>query len=111
MIIINPGSKIKGGTLKQAEANAKCWLKDIHDKGLTDVVMTKGVDRDGLFVFNFKHPITGVVVHLDTHGFTDEECQEFTFSPRVYWNGSSTANPKIEDWAKEGFRYKVAYFR
>lgn len=97
-IIINAGSENKGGTFEQVEINANEWLKDIHDKGFLEVEMSFVQQcNNGNFQFDFKHPVTQKVVTLLIHGFTEEECKKFTFHPRVYWNGSSTADPEIED--------------
>ena len=110
--IINAGSENKGGTFEQAKINAEKWLKNIHEEGFLEVEMTfVQLYEDGDFQFDFKHKITQKVVSLVIHGFTEEECQKFTFHPRVYWNGSSTADPKIEDWLNEGFKYRVEYYR
>jgi hypothetical protein len=112
MIVINPGSENKGGTLEQATINAQHWLNCIHEDGFSEVEMSF-VEKyaDGNFLFRFTHLITKKVATLEIHGFTDEECKRFVFSPRVYWNGSSTAIQKIEDWLDEGWAYKVVYFK
>ena len=65
--------------------------------------------KDGDWNFKFKHLVTGAVVDLDIHGFTEEESEKFMFHPRVYWNGSSTAGPKIEDWLTDGYTYRILY--
>jgi len=64
-----------------------------------------------IICFYFTHKVTGKVATLKIHGFTKEQCQKFILHPRVYWNGSSTANPKIEDWLDDGFKYRVEYYR
>lgn len=111
-VIINPGSEYKGGTLEQAEENAKEWLKSIHDEGFPEVEMIFIEQYDkGNFLFHFKHPVTNKVATLEIHGFTEEQCTKFVFHPRVYWNGSSTSNPKVEDWLEEGFYFKIEYYR
>jgi hypothetical protein len=96
-IIINAGCENKGGTFEQAKINAEEWLKSIHEEGFLEVEMS--------FVEQHKDG------DLEIHGFTKEECQKFTFHPRVYWNGSSTADPKIENWLADGFKYRVEYYR
>ncbi|MEZ4908988.1 MAG: hypothetical protein R2771_15420 [Saprospiraceae bacterium] len=105
-IIINAGSENKGGIYEQAEINAKEWLKSIYDEGFKDVEM-KFIEshKDGDWLFYFIHFITKKVATLEIHGFTEEECKQFVFHPRVYWNGSSTSNPKIEDWLSVGFKF------
>lgn len=111
MLIINPGSENKGGTFEQATKNANNWLKLIHSGGFPGVEMSFVEQlKDGDFLFSFTHNVTKKVVELCIHGFTDEECERFTFRPRVYWNGSSTADPKIEDWLADGFKYRIEYF-
>ena len=111
MIIINAGSENKGGTLEQAKINAENWLKNIHNEGFLDVEMSF-IERydDGECLFHFKHNVTKKVATLHIHGFTEEECERFTFHPRVYWNGLSCANPQIEDWLEDGFKYKIEYY-
>lgn len=111
-IIINAGSENKGGTFEQAEKNAKEWLDNIHLEGFLEVEMEfVEQHKDGDFQFNFIHKVTGKVATLEIHGFTKEQCQKFMFHHRVYWNGSSTADPKIEDWLTDGFKYSVEFYR
>lgn len=111
MLIINPGSENKGGTLEQATINAEHWLKNIHNEGFFEVEMSFVEQlKDGDYLFNFTHSVTKKVAALCIHGFTKEEYDGFTFGPQVYWNGSSTADPKIEDWLVEGFKYRIDYF-
>ena len=111
-IIINAGSENKGGTFEQAEINAKEWLESIHNDGFPEVEMSfVQRHKDGDWQFNFTHKVTGKVATLEIHGFTKEEREAFVFHPRVYWNGSSTANPKIEDWLADGFKYRVEFYR
>lgn len=111
-IIINPGSENKGGTLKQAKINADEWLKCVHDEGFLEVEM-KYVEqyKDGNFLFEFKHTITQKVATLEIHGFTKEECEKFMFHPRVYWNGSSSSSPDIEDWLTDEFTYRIEFYK
>jgi hypothetical protein len=111
MIIINAGSEYRGGTFEQAKVNAEKWLKNIHIEGFLEVEMSFVKQyEDGNFLFNFIHGVTKKIATLETHGFTEEELK-FRFHPRVYWNGSSTADPKIEDWLEEGFDYKIQYYK
>lgn len=111
-MIINPGSENKGGTFKQALINANGWLAEIV-KEYPEVTMSTHEERDedGDWYFTFTHGITKKQVILGIHGFTDEECKKFIFHPRVYWNGSSTADPKIEDWLTDDYTYRVVYER
>jgi hypothetical protein len=48
---------------------------------------------------------------LEHHGIDDLQAYEkqHIFTPRVYWDGSSCANPKIEDFAAEGFEPVITY--
>lgn len=110
MIIINPGSENKGGTFEQARKNAYKWLKSIREE-YPEVRMTTHEQKtnDGDWIFNFRHMVTMKTAKLVIHGFTKKECDEFIFHPRVYWNGSSTADPKIEDWLTDEYKYRVLY--
>jgi len=111
-LIINAGSENKGGTFEQAEINAKEWLKNIHEEGFLEVEMYFVEQQKGRdFRFDFIHLITQKVVTLMIHGFTEFECKEFTFHPRVYWNGSSSSIPEIENWINDGFKYRVEFYR
>lgn len=109
------GIENKGGTLEQAKINAEEWLKSIHEEGFIDVEMTfkeqYGEGGNFLFLFEFTHSVTQKVATLEIHGFTEEQCKDFIFHPRVDWNGSSTANPKIEDWLTDEFRFKIVYYK
>ena len=89
-VIINASSENKVGTFEQAKINAQEWLKSIHEEGFLEVEMSfVQQHKDGYFQFDFKHPVTQKVVSLEIHGFTKEECQKFTFYPRVYWSSLS----------------------
>ena len=110
--IINAGSQNKGGTLEQATRNAEQWLTNIHAEGFCDVKMEYvGQQSDGDFVFHFTHAVTGKVATLETHGLTKEQEDTFIYRPRVYWNGSSTADPQISDWLADGFDYEIKFFK
>jgi hypothetical protein len=121
MLLINPGSTIgksppKGWTnsFARAKAEAERWLKIMHeDDGLTDVELLPAEDapEEGRWTFYFRHKVTGVRVRLDTHGIDDLDAYraQYVFTPRVYWNGSSTAEGKLDDFAAPGFR-KIATF-
>lgn len=110
-VVINGGSENKGGCFEQAKINAERWLKAIHGEGFLEVEMYFiEQNKNGTFKFAFKHLVTKKSAFLDIHGFTEEECQKFMFRPREYWNGSSTADPQIEDWLADGFKYKVEYY-
>lgn len=112
MVIINPGSENKGGTLEQAQKWAALFLEDIHNKGILDVEMKYvGRQDDGDYIFHFMHKVTKKVAVLETHGFSEDDVKNFIFSPRQYWNGSSTANPCIEDFLEHGWGYKIEYYK
>jgi hypothetical protein len=112
MILINPGSENKGGTFKQALENAYEWLKEIREE-YPEVRMTTHENKleRGDWNFRFTHGITGKQIDLQIHGFTKDECEGFMFHPRVYWNGSSTADPRIEDWLTDDYTYRIVYER
>lgn len=110
MTIINAGSENKGGTFEQALIAANEWLEMINEE-YPEVTMTTHEDRleDGDWNFKYTHGVTGKCVELQIHGYTVKECEGFMFSPRVYWNGSSTGGPKIEDWLDESYTYRIVY--
>ena len=110
MMIINAGSENKGGTFEEALKSARVWLSSVQ-REFPEVTMTTHENRlgDGDWNFVFTHQVTGVSVDLDIHGFTDEECEKFTFHPRVYWNGSSTSDPKIDDWLTDDYKYRIVF--
>lgn len=111
-LIINPGSENKGGTLEEATKIAESFLKGCKEEGIEDVEFKHVEDNTTEnFVFVFTHAVTGVEVELKTHGFSPEQRDKFIFSPRVYWNGSSTANPQISDFLREGYSFRVQYFK
>lgn len=62
-------------------------------------------DGEGRWRFTFRHRVTGVLVYLDTHGIDQVDAYErqHVFPPRVYWNGSSTGEPKLDDFVAPGF--------
>lgn len=110
--IINPGYRIAAqgdgwtNTFEKARVNAEQWLAKMHAKGMTDVTPLAGVEQvDQRWRFFFRHQITGVTVTLEIDGIDDMDayCKQATFSPKVYWNGSSTGEPELEDFAAEGF--------
>jgi len=109
-VIINAGSENKGGTFEQALKNAKQWLRNIK-REYPEVTMTthKDICNDGDYNFKFTHKVTGKCIDLQIHGFTKKECEQFVFHPRVYWNGSSTADPEISDWLTDDYTYKITY--
>jgi hypothetical protein len=112
-LIINPGSRIgapgEGWTNTEAVARtrAEVWLEKMHAEGLTDVELLSGSEaRDGRWLYTFRHKVTGATVALEMHGIDPAEAYErqYAFTPRVYWNGSSCADPSLEDFAAPGFK-------
>lgn len=112
-LIINPGSRIgetqQGwtNTEEKARAEAAKWLSNMHAEGMTDVELLDGCtdDGEGRWRFAFRHKVTGALVYLDTHGIDDMDAYlaRCIFPPRVYWNGSSSSDPKLDDFAAPGF--------
>lgn len=121
MLIINPGSKIgddpKGwtNTHTQARKHAYEWFyKPMQEDGFTDIeVEDTKEERDGRWLFIFKHSITEKQVELEVHGIDNLEAyrNQHIFSPRVYWNGSSSSNPSIDDFAVDGFTPVLTYIK
>lgn len=112
-LIINPGSRIappgEGWTNTEAKARDRAgnWLGKMHAEGMTDVELLDGAEpRDGRWLFTFRHKVTGATATLEMHGIDPAEAYErqHVFTPRVYWNGSSCADPCLEDFAAPGFR-------
>jgi len=117
-LIINPGSGAvqasgEGWTNSYAGARAEAgkWLEGMHAEGMTDVTLLDGASAGegvnaGRWRFRFRHEVTGAVVTLETPGIDDWDAygREFIFLPRIYWNGSSSGDPKLEDFAAPGFR-------
>lgn len=114
-VLINPGSgPVADGlgwsnTVTTAARTASEWLERMHADGLTDVeLLTDPLalwDGEGRWTFHFRHKVTQVVVKLSTHGVDniDAYCANRLFAPRVYWNGSSSAEPQLDDFAAPGF--------
>lgn len=117
-VIINPGSRIREGsagwtnTRVQSLRNAYEWHHKMRDESFghdIDMVDT-GEHEDGRWRYVFRHKVTGVEVSLQIHGIDDMDAylEQALFVPHVYWNGSSSSNPSIEDFAAPGF---VATYR
>lgn len=115
-LIINPGSgPVMDGdewtnTYEQALRYARDWLERIAADGI-DVEMTEPPDKEdfeGRWTFKFRHPVTGVACMLEHHGIAPLEAYAkgnfLGAYPRVYWNGSSSSEPEIEQWTAPGFR-------
>jgi hypothetical protein len=117
--IINPGSEIateaKGwtNTHAQAKKNAYSWFyKPMLEEGFTDIEVTDTKEeRDGRWLFIFKHTVTGKEVELEIHGIDDLKAYETQniFTPRVYWNGGSSSNPELDQFAADGFKPVKTY--
>lgn len=114
VIIINPGWNVAAGegwtnSFAEAQAEAVRWLAKLHADGMTDVRMLDDTseedEHEGRWTFRFRHTITGTVVELETHGIdnADAYCRQHIMTPRVYWRGSSSAEPVLEDFAAPGF--------
>lgn len=121
-MIINPGSHIKAmrgegwrNTIETAREYADQWLERMHADGLHEVELHGELPATtfGRWRFAFRHSVTGVVVEYETHGIDDIPAyeREHIFTPRVYWNGSSSADPEIEDFAAPGWRIHRTFIR
>lgn len=115
---INPGSRIGGqpdgwtNTVEQAVLNARAWLDRMRKEGFTDIEIGEpGPEDQGRWPFVFRHTVTGVEVTLETHGISDPTAYEkqHIFAPRVYWNGSSSAEPDLDDFAAPGFAKTMTF--
>jgi len=111
-LLINPGSHIGEpgngwtNTVEKARAEAEGWLAQMRADGFADVELLDGcTEREGRWVFAFRHAVTGVTVDLETHGIDGMKAymKECIFSPRIYWKGSSCSNPELEHFAAPGF--------
>ena len=110
MIIINPGSKLANGTEKQAVKNANDWVMEMRENGIRYVQIVGSPIPDGRFRWTFalRHSLTGVEATLAIHGLSAQEVEEYAANnlgaqPRIYWNGSSSAEPQLEDFLTEGY--------
>jgi len=112
-VIINPGSRIadagEGWTNNEATARAEAekWLARMHAEGMTGVRLLDGSEEcTGRWLFTFRHDVTGATATLETHGIDNLDAyqKEQWFAPRIYWNGDSSSEPKLEDFAAPGFK-------
>ena len=113
-LIINPGSGDVGtqgegwtNTRDQSKINAyEQFYKPMIEEGFTDITVkdTKQY-REGRWVYEFTHDVTGKTIELEMHGIDNMEAymKEHIFGTRIYWNGSSSSNPELEQFAEEGF--------
>jgi hypothetical protein len=104
------------GTFEQASQVAEEWLEAMQRGGIQDVALyaTCYEPKDnvcgqgvGYWTFQFEHRVTGVVATLETHGLTPEEFRERIYPPKIYWNGSSSANPEVGDFLKDGYSVRI----
>jgi hypothetical protein len=110
-MIVNPGSKLKGGTEEQAIENAELWVSQMRNCGIRNVQVVNRPEYDGKFRWRFilKHSLTDVEATLDIHGLTDDEVKKYVNNnickayPRIYWNGCSSSEPRLEDFLTDGF--------
>lgn len=116
--IINAGATIGESdegwtnTYETALVSANAWLEQMTTQGFRDIVMTPDpVEREGRWRFTFRHTVTGVSVELETHGIDNLDAyrKKRIFDPKIYWRGSSCANPSIKDFAADGFEPVVTY--
>lgn len=114
-VFINPGAHLGEpedasgwtNTYATARTTADEWLAKMHADGIADVEMgcADETEREGRWTFTYRHTVTGVEVEMETHGIDDVEAykRQYIFEPRIYWNGSSTSNPSLEDFAAPGY--------
>lgn len=119
MFIINPGSEIgrqeQGftNTHEQARRHAYEWFyKPMLEEGFTDIKVTDTKEEvGGRWKFIFKHTVTGKEVELEVHGIDDMDAytEKYIFAPRVYWDGSSSSSPALEQFAEDGYKPVMTY--
>ena len=117
-VIINPGSRIGGeprgltNTVEKAVEIARQWFDEMQQNGFTDIEIGEpGAEDDGRWPFMIRHLITGVEVKLLVHGIDDLDAyrRQYIFYPRIYWNGSSSAQPELDDFAAPGFAKAMTF--
>jgi hypothetical protein len=117
-VIINPGSgPIVDGpewtnTYEKARATAEEWYGFVKEANIVGVMLLDEFTYDeesGRWTFFYEHELTKKRVTLETHGIHPMEAYEKRriFQPRIYWDGSSSGGPEIDDWLTDG--YKVAH--
>ena len=112
MLIINPGSEVVGGTYEDAEKEAKRLATCMKEDGITDIILfppTKKVaNKDGRFIFTYKHRITEKTGTWDITGLEQNYKEKgFTFHPRIYWNGCSSSSPEWKDFLTDEYELTV----
>jgi hypothetical protein len=119
-LIINPGS---GGidasgegwtnTHEQAKKYAYKWFyRPMLARGFTHIEVTDLDEQiEGRWKFTFTHKVTGKTVELEIHGVDNLKAyeKECVFTPRVYWNDSSTGEPELEQFAADGYEPVMTY--
>lgn len=113
MFLINPGSTVTTSangwtnTYETALKNAMAWLLNMEKQHITGVfiVASDGPNAQGMWVFTFRHNVTGKTALLEIHGIDnlDAYLKQNVFHPRVYWNGSSSGEPKLTDFLRQGY--------
>jgi hypothetical protein len=97
------------GTYEQAIKNAERWLHIMIESGITDVsiVHHERDPFDSNWLFVFRHELTGCTCKLFIHGLTDDEAAKVIMPPKTYWCGSSTAEPALSNFLKDGFTIRI----
>ena len=118
-LFMNPGSggiPVRGegwtNTFAKARQTAEEWLDRMRAEGMRDIGLFPGARHlNGRWEFTFRHAVTGVKVTLECDGVDDMDAYvaERIFPPRIYWNGSSIGEPKLDDFAAEGFERVVTW--
>lgn len=119
MLIVNAGSQIPEtgagwtNTLDQARKNAQDWFDTMRGSGFTDLEMTLQSEDpvDDRWRFVFTHTVTGATAELDMHGVDNIDAfrRQTWGYPRAYWNGGSSSEPQLEDFAADGFEPVMTY--
>lgn len=117
-VLINLGSSIgtqyQGwtNTVETARRAAQEWFDRMTAEGFIDIeLIDTGIEHEGRWKFLFHHTVTGVDVALDTHGIDnmDAYLKHNLVAPRVYWNGSSSSEPDLDDFAAPGFAKTMTF--
>ena len=113
MLIVNHGSKVAisgngwTNTYETAFKNATDWLLTMKKNNIHDVsiVGSEGPNLYGEWTFTFRHNVTDKQVLLTIHGIDDlaAHMKDKIWPPRIYWNGSSCANPQLTDFLCDGY--------
>jgi hypothetical protein len=101
-------------TVETAVKLAREWHERMIADGIADVELneTPVCEKEGRWEFIFKHRLTGVEVTLKTHGIDNMDAYtNMNVYPRVYWNGSSSGQPSVEDFAAPGWRVHCSFVK